>query len=162
MEPTIIAFPKWLASRTARTSPLALWNHFDWLHRVAKLPWAPSADAKPRGIRGVVVAGGGQAVPPDPEILLVIEEEAKMGAWLPEERVAGLNFARALWMACLRERHLQRSILTKLGSVFLWGVCTRGKNKPGFHWGMPRYSPIGEDLGGQLWYAWKEASLAAG
>ena len=34
MEPTAIAFPKWLESKKASTSPLALYNHFDWLARV--------------------------------------------------------------------------------------------------------------------------------
>ncbi len=34
LEPTAVAFPKWLAERKAKSSPLALWNHFDWLARV--------------------------------------------------------------------------------------------------------------------------------
>ena len=65
-------------------------------------------------------------------------------------------------MSCLRERHMQRSALTKLGTNFLWGVCSKGKDKPGFAWGLPRYSPAGSDIGLTIWTRWKKWSLAAG
>ena len=126
------------------------------------MPWGPSKEQKPAPKKGVVVAGGGQVVPPDPEILMLIDEETVLAQWLPKDRMADLIFAEAMWMGCLRERHLQRSLLTKLGVNFIWGVCTKGKNKPGFAWGMPRYSPAGFDIGGALWSRWKEWSLRAG
>jgi len=160
-EPTVVAFPMWLASQAARTSPMSLWNHFSWLHRVLGLQWKPSIEEKPKGIRGTVIAGDNQAVPPDPEILLMFEQEAELANFLPNERRPHLDFARMMWMACLRERHVQRSILVKLGTSFLWGVCPRGKSKPGFVWGMPRFTTCDADLGADLWYRWKGASINA-
>ena len=141
---------------------MALWNHFDWLHRIAELPWKPVGDCKPKGAKGIVIAGGNQSVPPDPEILIMLDQEAVAKQYIDEERSAALDFARFAWMSCLRERHVQRSVLTKLGTHFLWGICTRGKNKPGFAWGAPRFTPTGDDLGGKVWAAWKDASVAAG
>ena len=49
-----------------------------------------------------------------------------------------------------------------MGSRFLWGVCTKGKNKPGFAWGCPRFTITGDDIGGRLWARWLKASKAAG
>ena len=160
-EPTVVAFPMWLASQKARTSPMALWNHFSWLHRMLGLQWKPSIDEKPKGVRGTIIAGDNQAVPPDPEILLMFEEEADLANFLPNERRPHLDFARMMWLACLRERHVQRSILVKLGAFFLWGVCPRGKSKPGFVWGMPRFTTSDADLGAEIWYKWKDASINA-
>jgi len=160
-EPTVVAFPMWLAAQGARTSPMALWNHFSWLNRVLGLQWKPSIEEKPKGIRGTIIAGDNQAVPPDPEILLMFEEEAELANFLPSERRPQLDFARMMWLACLRERHVQRSILVKLGTSFLWGVCPRGKSKPGFVWGMPRFTTSDADLGAEIWYRWKGASVNA-
>ena len=99
---------------------MALWNHFDWLHRISELPWKPTGDCKPKGARGIVIAGGNQSVPPDPEILIMLDQEAVAKQYIDEERSAALDFARFAWMSCLRERHVQRSVLTKLGTHFLW------------------------------------------
>ena len=92
----------------------------------------------------------------------MLDQEAVAKQYIDEERSAALDFARFAWMSCLRERHVQRSVLTKLGTHFLWGICTRGKNKPGFAWGAPRFTPTGDDLGCKVWAAWKDASVAAG
>jgi len=160
-ESTAVAFPMWLASQAARTSPMSLWNHFSWPHRVLGLQWKTSSEEKPKGIRGTVIAGDNQAVPPDPEILLMFEQEAELANFLPNKRRPHLDFARMLWMACLRVRHVQRSSLVKPGMSFFWGVCPCGKSKPGFVWGMPRFTTCDADLGADLWYRWRGASINA-
>ncbi len=87
---------------------------------------------------------------------MTLEKELATAQRLPHERRAELVFAVATWLACIRERHLQRSVLAKLGTGSLWGVCTQGKKKPGFAWGMLRYSATGIDIGHLVW----EASIA--
>ena len=160
-EPTVAAFPLWLASQRARASPMALWNHFSWLHRVLGLQWKSSIDEKPKGVCGTIIAGDNQALPPDPEILPVFEEKADLANFLPSVRRSHLDFARTMWLASLREQHVQRSILVKLGALFLWAVCPRGELEPRFVCGMPRFTTSIADLGAEFWYKWEDVAINA-
>jgi len=142
-EPTVVTFPLWLAAQGARASPTVLWSHFSWLHRVLGLQWKSPIQERPKGVRGTIIAGDSQAVPLDLEILLTFEGEAELANFLSSQR------------------HFQRSILVKLGTSFLWGVCPRGKSKPGFVWGLPRFTTSDADLGADISYRWKGASVNA-
>ena len=60
-----------------------------------------------------------------------------------------------LYNVTMRVRHCCRSVLTRLGSALLTGVCLRGKKRGGWEWRCPRYSPSGVDMGGILWRAYQ-------
>eukprot|EP00974_Lingulodinium_polyedra_P069926 6765794-Lingulodinium_polyedra.AAC.1 len=67
----------------------------------------------------------------------------------PNHDYYGIGLAMvAIWMAVLRFRHAQRCILMKLTKYQLQGAVLQGKGKPGYRWAMPRYGPLGCDVGG--------------
>jgi len=75
-------------------------------------------------------AANEQVVEADPEVQLQIElETGSMKAEGPH-LVPALG-AEVLCMGVLRLIHMQRSVLVALGSELLYGVCVRGKSKPG-------------------------------
>ena len=59
-----------------------------------------------------------------------------------------------LWMSVLRFQHMQRSIPLRLTTHFLYGVCWKGKGKPGYRWACPRHGPTGADVGRVIWDNW--------
>ena len=65
-------------------------------------------------------------------------------------------------MAALRMKHWQLSLLLRLSTRFLWGVCLKGKSGAAFFWAMPRLSPLDVDIGGALWRSWLQAGRNAG
>ena len=99
----------------------------------------------------------GRAVAADPEVHLQIEQVI-MTMDPSDPHYASLLGSMIIYMAVLRFAHVQRSMLTKRCAFTLHGVCTRGKGRPGFRWLMPRFGPLGCDIGGRAWQQWYEAS----
>jgi hypothetical protein len=70
-----------------------------------------------------------------------IEKEAHSKQFIPPADQPYPDLANALWSGCLRERHIQKSVPVRLAKFFLWAVCVRGKNKPGFTWALGVENP---------------------
>ena len=49
----------------------------------------------------------------------------------------------------------------KLTANFLYGVCWKGKGKPGYRWACPRYGPTGADVGSCVWESWQKLAKIA-
>ena len=114
--------------RPSTTAGVHIWAKANSLESEAKFVYAFHDHNEVQSILGDVaaevwiqmseVAGSsvaGNAVPLDPELLLILEEEAKSRALTLDGGYPALVFAIALWMSCSREKHLQKSLLTKSG-----------------------------------------------
>ena len=99
----------------------------------------------------------GQAIAADPEIQLQLEQ-AYIELPKKDPRASAVLGALLIYMAHLRFRHVQRSVLTRLCGATLYGACTRGKGRPGFRWSMPRFGPGGLDVGLMIWESWHRVS----
>ena len=135
----------------------ARWDHLKWwvVQLAAPVP-LPEFIKPPKRISQGQVKDN-QAAAADPEVHMQMEQALEE---LPAKDPHSIPLvgAMVICMSVLRFRHVQRSVLSKLTEHTLQGVCTRGKAKPGFRWAMPRFGPLGSDIGGRLWEAWKEAS----
>ena len=96
-----------------------------------------------------------QAAAMDPEIFFAIGQAlSKISQSDPKFFYGVIHLL--LYCVCMRVRHCCRSVLTRLGSNLLTGVCLRGKKRGGWEWRCPRYSPAGLDVGGIVWKSYQE------
>ena len=101
-----------------------------------------------------------QQVASDPEVHLHLD---RLFSRLSDADPAMVVFAviQLLWMSVLRFQHMQRSMPVKLTANFLYGVCWKGKGKPGYRWACPPYGPTGADVGGCGWSSWQKLAKIA-
>jgi len=90
----------------------------------------------------------------DPEVHVHLDQ---VFGRLPSTDPAKIVIAiiQLLWMSVLRFQHMQRSMPTKITSNFIFGVCWKGKGKPGYRWACPRFGPAGADVGMFVWEQWQ-------
>ena len=99
----------------------------------------------------------------DPDLLEILEMQyGELGPDDPRRRA--VMVAVILWRACLRFKHLQRSVLIRLTATHLEGYCTLGKGKPGFPWSCPRVllNELQCDVVEAVWSNWLGQSRAEG
>ena len=138
---------------STESAPRARWDHLKWMAVYLGAPVNLPAWTKPQKKVSTGGVKSSQAVAADPEVLLQMEQTVQR---LPEDdpHVVPILGALTIAYSVLRFRHVQRSVLTQLCKVTIQGVCTRGKGRPGFRWSMPRYGPLGTDIGRMLWNQW--------
>ena len=140
-----------------RTVPATRFHHMKWIATNLGAPIHIDASHKPSR------RTAGQDLPPDqktatdPEVHVQLDYLLK---GLHPENPATLIVAtiQLLWLSVLRFQHMQRSVPVKLTSHFLFAVCWKGKNKPGYRWACPRYGPTGTDIGGIVWHNWQRTA----
>ena len=97
-------------------------NTFKWLHSKVGLPCFLDVEDRPRMHWTCARPAGRQAVAADPEIVLAVEEE-----W--SRRVLSLGVRKLAmaalfsWMCCMRFEHMERNILLRLSTEYLFGCC---------------------------------------
>ncbi len=150
-----------LAGAVPPSVPLARFNHFKWLETCLGAPVCVQQCDKPRGHAAGASTCTEQRVASDPELHVQVDLLLqRMGDTDPLSVVAAA--IQLMWASVLRYKHLQRSVLTKLTSEFLWGACWKGKRKPGFRWAAPRFGPAGADVGKLLWDRYTAVAGAQG
>jgi hypothetical protein len=105
-------------------------------------------------------AGEAQVPALPPGALAMMAQYATEEGRREEDRVLAATVV-IMGIGCLRAKHVQRSYLLKIGTNMLYGVCLRGKNKPGYKWAAPRFFH-GRDVGQILWRDWISRSLGEG
>ena len=95
-----------------------------------------------------------QRVASDPEVHVHLD---RVFSQLPDTDPAKIVVAvvQLLWMSVLRFQHMQRSMPIKITANFIFGVCWKGKGKPGYRWACPRFGPSGADVGMFVWQQWQ-------
>ena len=148
-------------SQVPKTAPTTRFNHLRWLETFAGAPVHLQASDRPSRH----TAHGG--LPPeqrpasDPEVHVRLDSLlTKLHKTDPTRIVVAI--IQLLWMSVLRFQHMQRSIPLRLTAHFLYGLCWKGKGKPGYRWACPRHGPAGADVGGCVWDAWASLPKGAG
>ena len=147
------------ASTAHVNAPRSRWTPLDWMrrHMGAPIPTGEVDRPKVRSRTGVDT----QAAAMDPELFFAVDQHlARMGADDPLYFYGVIHIL--LYCVCMRVRHCCRSVLTKLGSKLLTGVCIKGKRQPGWEWRVPRYAPSGLDVGGIIWGSYQQYCASEG
>ena len=147
------------SSRGPKTAPTTRFNHLRWLETCAGAPIHLQTSDRPAERTAHEGLPPEQRAASDPEVHIRLD---CLLARLPEADPARIVVAiiQLLWMSVLRFQQMQRSIPLKLTTHFLYGICWKGKGKPGYRWACPRHGPTGADVGRCIWDSW--ASLPNG
>ena len=137
-----------------RTVPVNRFNHLRWIETHLGSPVRlevsdrPASQPMPSGLAPE------QRVASDPEVHLHLD---RLFSQMPDSDPAKIVVAviQLLWMSVLRFQHMQRSMPTRISSNFLFGVCWKGKGKPGYRWACPRFGPADADVGMFIWDRWQ-------
>ena len=146
----------WYTDTDKISAPTARFNTMKWFvtHLYLDLDiGSRPAPSRPPG-------GAKQAVAEDPEIA-IRKNEALVRLDADDVLCLPGSVAQAIWCSGIRFRHIQRSVLTRLTTRSLEGVCIRGKHSPGFPWIIPRFGPGGFDVGLAIWTKWQTRAIHA-
>ena len=138
-----------------RTIPAKRFNHLRWISAHLGSPVQLDISDRPAS----QPADGGlapeQRVASDPEVHVHLD---RVFSQLPDTDPAKIVVAvvQLLWMSVLRFQHMQRSMPIKITANFIFGVCWKGKGKPGYRWACPRFGPSGADVGMFIWQRWQD------
>ena len=138
------------ARHAPRTVPTTRFNHLRW---IATNMGAPvRLDVSDRPARQTTDNGLSpeQRVASDPEVHLHLDRLLPQLSDIDPAMIV-IAVIQLLWMSVLRFQHMQRSMPVELTANFLYGVCWKGKGKPGYRWACPRYGPTGADVGSCIW-----------
>ena len=148
------------ALRVPRTAPTTRFNHLRWLATCTGAPVQLTVSDRPA--KRTVHEGlpPEQRAASDPEVHICLDcLPARLSESDPTRVVVAI--IQLLWTSVLRFQHMQRSVPLMLTTHFLYGVCWKGKGKPGYRWACPRYGPTGADVGGCIWDSWAKLTKGA-
>ena len=141
------------ARQVPRTVPTTRFNHLRWIEANMGAPIRLHVSDRPAKHMASDGLPPEQRAAFDPEVHIHLDHLlGQLFKADPTRIVAAV--IQLLWMSVLHFQHMQRSMPIKLTAHFLYGVCWKGKGKPGYRWACPRHGPTGADVGGCIWENW--------
>ena len=150
-----------LESRTGGpTAALNAYNKLKWLHNYLKAPLCMRDVEKPSRVaaKGKVHVVQ-QAEVLEPALLELLEMQALRLHAERDWRAGPTAAAAMMALACVRFKHVQRSVPVARNDAWLEFHAYRGKTpqdgaRPAFKWFAPRFGISGTDVGNIVWEAW--------